>query len=245
MIWQTLGPPSSSVRVPPPYGGTDSGAEFPLKKPDLDLAPSKPSGISLEAVLNGWSRAVDGTWQPFLPTRVSNTPPNSCSAPSNPCPQDVFFGRLVNVVAHETAHGFGITSRRPYFLHGRPATSAITNAVGNDIDLLGHYFEDPNPDLGVSQYHEPIWGPLDGGLGFGQLSFQSNTWLMQWGMFRWKNQVIDVGLSYDDPNNWLVFDRPLRFSLTSDYPAPRTDQSLEQFFKERVPLCAFANRGCR
>ncbi len=236
LIRDTLTP-----RVPPfpEYGFTNLDSRFPLVDPDLDLAARSSEGISRDDLYRGPSFGPSGTFVDHFPQQSRNAPPNACEPVNNPCPRDVFFNRFVNVVAHETAHGFGIASPIQYFTHGKPATQATLNAIAAGFSN-GSYDEwTPGPNTG--SLHEPVLI----GFGFGLASHQSNTWLMQFGMLRWRNRAFGIGSAYDlgsPPQEWLVFDRPLRFSLAADY-GTQTDQSVQQFFRERVPVCS--TRSCR
>jgi hypothetical protein len=247
LLRQSLGQPGQSPEV---YGQT-SGAAFPLGKPDADLATQLTDGISLEAAYMGWSHGTAVLWKSFPPMRVSNTAPNVCfstsdrKVPSNPCPSTILFDRIANMVTHETGHGFGICNA-PYLVHGKPATETHLNAVAAGV-VGGTYLENPNMPPSAIYLHEPILDAVHGNsTGFGQFSEQSAEWVMQWGMYRWNEQTIDVGSTFDTyvpPNSYLVFDRPLRFSASRDYG--KSDMSLARFFRERVPICSDHERRCR
>jgi len=222
----------------PLYGCTNTAAAFPLKDPNLDLAVDVGQGINRDHIYRGVSRAPDGTYPDHLPQQPRNTAPNSCNPTSNPCPSDVFFNRFVATVAHETAHGFGITSPFQYFVHGMPATPAATNCVAGSINDFGNWREIP---CGNDRQHEPILGewltePLAEG------------WVLQSAPYRWHWHTPTEGDAYDQissPQHWLVFDRSMWFSRASDYQGHGEDRSLQRFFNERVPVCFQGNRACR
>ncbi|NLH11836.1 MAG: hypothetical protein GX464_10915, partial [Holophagae bacterium] len=241
-------------QMPYNYGQTRIDVKFPLLDPDALLATSSEEGISRKVVFMApsWGIFPDG-WPEHLPKQEYRNYPN-CQSPDNPCPAEVLLNRYVTLVAHETAHGLGIVTPTQYLAHGAPPVPASLNsfkAYRNPVD--GAYTEEPAPE-DPDGFHEPLLEPQ----GFGVTSSQANSWLMTWGLIRWNNTLPFEGASYDtnpDPGNsawqpvrWLMFDRPLRFSLSTDYllvSPPRVDRSIQRFLDERVPLCQLGRRECR
>lgn len=113
-----------------------------------------------------------------------------------------------------------------------------------EYSLVGLRYEE-FPLCGSDAVHESYNHP-GGSPNYGQ-------WVMEWGIFHWAGKNPGMGGFYDDagpsasPQDWLMFDRPLRFSLSSDfvnYPdqgdplhLPLEDRSVQRFLSERVPLC--------
>jgi hypothetical protein len=224
------------------YGCTNNDAAFPLLDPNLDLANSARTGIDLDSVYRGPARGYlpDGTvgWVDHLPVQARNQSPSSWSS-TNLSPDVIFLNRLINTVAHESAHGFGLVSGEQYGLHGSPAGIATMESVDGKFAFSINglvWLETPAP-LG-SLHHEP-WN-LSGSVG-----------LMSAAPFRWRGLEPQVATTYDDPDasgnvsKWLLLDHPLRFSMSSDFVFLGPDQSVEQFFRERLPLCTQGLRSCR
>jgi hypothetical protein len=222
----------------PLYGCTGRG-DFPLRDPNADLAIGPTEGINRDHIYRGVSRAPDGTYVDQVPQQPRNTPPNTCNPVDNPCPDQIFFNRFVAVVAHETAHGFGVVSPTQFFIHGGPTIPpASNNCVVGQFDQFGNWSE---PVCGADRLHEPI-------LGEWLTSSRAEGWLLQTAPYRWHLRTPAEGDAYDQltpPQHWLVFDRPMWFSQAGDYSGHGEDRSLERFLKERVPICQQGNRRCR
>ena len=248
--------PDSGGLVPVPnYGCTNPDARFPLRNPDLDLAPTTDQGISRALLFSAPSWGLSGEWEDHLPKQTGRNDP-FCQSPGNPCAPEILFNRYVAVFAHETAHGFGVLTPKSYLTHGTPPVPATMQAFTTGFrELTGEYQEEPALlSANSDQFHEPI----NKSAGFGKWSAQANEWLMTWAAIRWNSTeprergVYDVNPDPSNPawqpSHWLVFERPLRFSLTEDYfqdYPPRTDQSIQRYFRERVPLCLLGRRDCR
>lgn len=227
------------------YGCTNNAAKFPLTDPDLDLASTPKSGLNLNTIYRGIARGPIGGglfgWVDNLSKQPRNSDPSSWSA-GNPSPDVIFLNRMVNVTVYEMAHGFGLVSGKPYLLHGAPPLPATMHAVdGKPVQTIGGLTWVETDSTGDLR-HEPI---LDA-----QTAQWINDWIMQAGPFHWRYEDPAVGDSYDTPippalpQRWLALDRPLRFSLTSDWGGS-TDRSIQQFFRERLPVCATGQRNCR
>ena len=228
----------------------ERGPSFPLQNPDRDLAQGDDKyGISRDLLYKApfiWKYEGDKVIiAEHLPERDSNKPPNNaCGEQFNPCAKEVLFNRYVNVVAHETAHGFGIITTKAYASHGDPTGQARMVGACGEYSLVGLRYEE-FPLCGSDAVHESYNHP-GGSPNYGQ-------WVMEWGIFHWAGKNPGMGGFYDDagpsasPQDWLMFDRPLRFSLSSDfvnYPdqgdplhLPLEDRSVQRFLSERVPLC--------
>jgi len=230
------------------YGCTNNDAKFPLLDPNLDLAPDNRHGISTAETYNGTAWGFDGKEQPALVPHLPTQPRNATSdlwSASNPSPASVLFNRYVNLVAHETAHGFGLMSNTGYPRPGQPPSMGQLYAVGLNMYsfLQGLYLEeDGTTDL----LHEPIRI-------FGAADETSIQLLMQAIPCRWVNKYPFENDRYDtpvppaQPSKWLVFDRPLRFSTQTDYlNISHPDRSITAFFRERIPVCEpDRGRDCR
>ncbi|MGA7992914.1 MAG: hypothetical protein WCC53_15875, partial [Thermoanaerobaculia bacterium] len=223
------------------YGCTNNEAAFPLIDPSLDLGATPLMGLNLETTYRGLAGSA-------LAENLPKVPRNADSAlwsATNVSPDVVFRSRLVNLLAHEVAHGFGIVTAQKYRAHAAPSQDVGFKAV-NGFVLVGIYTEmavNTNASQHGDLRHEPI---LDS-----SVSGYESDWLMQARPDRWRHQMPTFNGTYDWPqsgvvNYWLLFDRPLlRFSKSADFTAlSLPDQSLEQFFRERVPLCT-GGRSCR
>ncbi len=227
------------------YGCTNNAARFPLIDSDLDLAAPSLTGIDLSAVYNGKARGRTPSgaedWVDHLPTQPRNLTPDTWST-TNLSPRDIFFNRVVNIFTHETAHGFGLVSGRQYALHGAPTATPTMHAVRGTIDVSIQGLIWSESDRAGDLFHEPILA--------GESPLGPESWLMQTAPFRWHGREPQVADEYDEPDanrqvtKWLLFDHPLRFSLTSDFFSS-TDRSIQQFFRERIPMCTVETRFCR
>lgn len=248
-------PPSGGGNPVPNYGCTNPAGRFPLRNPNLNLAPTTDYGISRELLLSAPSWGPSGEWEDH-PAKKTDRNDQFCALPGNPCPADILFNRYVAVMAHETAHGFGVLTPKPYLTHGTPPVPATMQAVTNGFNQTSGEYEEysASEEADSDQFHEPILQSA----GFGKWSPQANGWLMTWAANRWNSTEPRERRAYDlnpppsnpawQPSLWLVFDRPLRFSLTEDYLQdypPRTDQSIQRYFRERLPLCLLGRRDCR
>lgn len=246
----------------PNYGQTLVAPTFPLLDPGVDLAKGNDANFGISRLLlyeGKFHDGNEGNWADHEPGQPRNKL-HPCNLPldpqrpdldTNPCPRDVLFNRWVSVLTHETAHGFGVVASTSYPLHAvvpagpQPQTSLV--AVQEVWSGLpdNTYNEQDTPN---NEFHEPI-------LGSNQV--EASEWVMTFGIFRWNgigrtpafSDPDGAKWSYDQnppdgrPVNWLVFDRPLRFSLSVDFPAV-ADRSIQRFFLERLPVCS-ETRYCR
>jgi hypothetical protein len=247
-------------------GCTNKLVHFPLVDPNLDLGADVTQGINLEMIYNGPAKGPAGSSQggpPVPPIFVNNgfayhIPIRNANASppwsdQNPSPATVFFNRVVNIASHEIGHGLGLMNGQIYNKHGIPPQQVSLKAIVGNLSIQG-YVENP---VTTELVHEPI--DKTGG-GFGESDDRSNQWLMQIAPFRWANQDPYYPDQYDTPtppstpNKWLVMDRPLHFSLSSEWIAGQfddgtgTDFSIQQFFGERLPICigvGGSKRSCR
>jgi hypothetical protein len=224
------------------YGCTNNAAEFPLLDPNLELAPDDQHGISITAAYEALAKGPEG-WVSHLPIQPARNDQPGLWSPDNPPPTEVFFTRLVNLVTHETAHGFGILSSGPFLKHGFPPTVMQLVAISGLFDPIGRWIELPTPN---KMEHEPY-------ACINREKVYPNEWLMQAAPNHWNGLIPGTPWQYDvpapgeTPQFWLVFDRSMWFSKSGEWvERDGADHSLATFFSERIPLCGEpATRSCR
>jgi hypothetical protein len=263
----------------PRYGQTRAYPQqslVPLLYPDMDLVTNLEGqtetgfGISQQDLFEGrFNDSVEGMWATHFPNQDRNTrlPGDTLflgwgQPVANPRPVDVLRYRWANVIAHETAHGFGVVDLTPFPIRSWdpsiPAPLTQLNAVKVDWSGCsnGNSYSESDATVPVES-HEPTLGAW---------AQESVAWVMTAYINRWLGLPPDNNdpfplRTYDQPptepppgwqpTRWLTFDHPLRFSLTLDYcpegtcPDRRTDASLQHFFSERVPFCSAENKLCR
>ena len=162
-------------QMPYNYGQTRIDVKFPLLDPDALLATSSEEGISRKVVFMAPSWGIhSGGWPEHPPKQPGRNYP-LCGSLANPCPGEILFNRYVSVVAHETAHGFGILSSKQWFQHGSPPEPASLSAFLTGPPPGGGVYQESPATEASDLFHEPL---LSASGGFGVESPHANAWIM-------------------------------------------------------------------
>lgn len=223
-------------------GCTNNAAAFPLIQPDLDLAPQSQHGISVVEAYQATARGPGG-WELHVPIQPGRNDRSELWSLTNPSPTNVFFTRLVNLVTHETAHGFGIVCSTPFARHGAPASTLTLGAISGSFDVVLNWIEQQSL---AKLEHEPYSC-------INRPTVYPNEWVMQALPNHWNDLQPGTSAQYDVPppgeypRLWLALDRKMWFSKPGEWiERIGTDHSIESFFRERVPLCSQPpTRSCR